>query len=407
MPDAPVDPTQAPGVSTGSWLARELDRLSPRRRSALQWWLEHPEAQLVPVSAIVFGAFVVIYGDGDAPAFRASGVDLWTGAGLDVFANQWLQVGPVYLALLGLATLAVEPWAGVVLTGVLLGALQGAVLVWWAMRLARRTARRTGADPVPAAWAIGLVLAVGECVQIALEWGHPEEIAVALLLAEAALLQVSGRPVRGGALLGLAGATKLWAVIGAPVALLGRRPRTIAVCAAAALGVVAVAYLPFLLHGQVRTFEHVWNFDDQTILGWWGFRTGWSEWSLRAVQAGAAVLVGAAVAWRRPLVPELTVLGAVVARVLLDPFRLQYYLSPALVLIVLWAWTSTTPGARRWRLPVAVLAVVVVQARAVLPPDATWWFGCAMVLAGLVLALISERPAQGPAARDLRSSRAR
>jgi hypothetical protein len=93
--------------------------------------------------------------------------------------------------------------------------------------------------------ALALVLA-GPLTLKALEWGHPEELVGAALCVAALVLASRGRPLAAGVTLGLAIATKQWALLAfLPALFVAPRGRT--TIAAATVGTAAALLLPMLL----------------------------------------------------------------------------------------------------------------------------------------------------------------
>jgi hypothetical protein len=372
------------------WWADQVERLSPRRRALLRWSLAHPEAIVVPASAVIFGVFGVAYGGGDDSAFRHAGEQMIGPGFVDTFRSPWLQIGPLFLLPIGALGRLVEPWAGDRAAGVLIGAIAGAFVVWLAMGTARRAARLHDQPTEAARWVVGAALAVGGAVSLALEWGHPEEPLLGLLIVETGLLVARGRHAWAGAVLGVAAGVKLWGATGIGALVAARRFRGVVAAALTAGIVVALTYLPFVCFGQFGTTQHVWGFDGSTMVGWVAAHSGLSEWAVRAGEGAAVGCAGAAVARRRWSSPTLLALIVVTARLVIDPEPRPYFLSPAIAVALVWAWTSPSRGARRWRLLITVLSPLPVQLRAVLAPDQTWYAGLALVTAVTVGALVAE-----------------
>ena len=372
------------------WWDAEVARLTPRRRTVLDWMLTHPEAIVVPASLLILGVFGVEYGEGDGNRFRLAASQMVGPGFLHVFGDKWLQIGPLYLFPLGVADRLLEPWAGSTVTGMILVAVQGALVVWLGMGTTKRAAVLNGVPDLLPRWVVGAALASGGVLSLALEWGHPEEVALALLIVESGMLVARGRSAAGGAVLGLAFGLKAWAPIGAGVFLLPRRVRPFVVAAATAALVGALVYLPFVTFGEMNTFQYVWHFRDGTLLGWIADRTGASEWLLRVAQGVVAALVGAAVARARWSSPALVALVVVSARLVLEPYPLPYYVCPAVAAALVWAWTSPARSARRWRWVVTVASPLPIQLRAVLDPGVLVHTWLAMVAAVAVFAVVAD-----------------
>lgn len=380
-----------PGVtSAGGALARRLrlewQSASPRQVAAARWLWRHPTALLVPALAALVESRTSI---GDGLAFMKAGSAMWGDGFLHVFANSWLQIGPLYLLAVG----AFYRLFGGLLSGnvieLVLALVESYAVLMLALGLAGRLARRTGRSELVARWGVGLVLVVGQVIAVAAAWGHPEEIVLGLAIVYCAVAMRDGASARVGAVLGLAFGLKQWAVIGAGAVLLGRRPRPVLLAGSSALVIGLAAYAPFALFGEFNTFQHVWHFDHGTLLGWIAARTGLAEWSIRAVQGLVAAAAGAVVAWRRPGAPLLVAMTAIGARVLLDPLQLPYYVSPFLAILALWLWTSRSSGPLWLQISVSVsvaLLVVPFFSQAVYSTMADL-----LIVGTLTWALIAER----------------
>jgi hypothetical protein len=260
------------------------------------------------------------------------------------------------------------------------------------MSLARRLATRRGGHPRRAAWGVGLFVVVTPVLYVtAVSWGHGEELFVALALVEAALLAAGSRPVRAGLVIGAAVAVKVLAVVGAPVVIAAGWRATWRAAAVTA-AVVAVAYGPFLVLGDVQTFTFTWGADQGASTGAIGAVTGLSGWAMRIVQGGLAAAACTLIAWRRPVVPELAVAGALLARAATDPLPLPYYPAAATLLLALWAWTS--PAATAPARTAVVLGSGALCAAMLAPlPDRPVWLWAPVGLGLLVVACRVERAA--------------
>ncbi|GEL97159.1 glycosyltransferase 87 family protein [Cellulomonas terrae] len=381
----------APVSASHRWLRAELDRLDaqhPRvHRAVRALWLR-PVPFVIVLSVLAEGALGAVISGGDAAWFRDAGVDMVGPGFLDVFSQSGLQIGPLYLLALGLATRVLEALGLPVLFT--LAAAQAAGVAWFALWTARRVAQAVGAAVLPVQWALGLTLALGGFLAEGIGNGHPEEILIGLLLANAALVTSSGRHALAGLLVGLATGVKQWGIIGAGILVHGRRLRGTVVGSLVVAGVVAAVYLPFALGGEMNTFDMAWGIPDSsllaTIAGW----TGGSDWTLRLVQGAAAGLVGTAIAWRRRGSPLVAIIGVISTRLLLDPLRLTYYSGPLVAVGVLWMWTSDIPVVRRWRLAVTLCMPAVVLAPYLLPRPTLWHVGDVLLLLVPVACLVVE-----------------
>jgi hypothetical protein len=387
-----VTTISAPGRTgrIAAWTRHELDALTlsrPNLAAALWWLWRRPVAVTASLAAITAASLAAVIPGGDAGLFRDAGTGMMGPHFLDVFSNGDLQIGPLYLTVLGALARLLNLAGSPLLTRTLLAAGQAVLLLWCALALVRRSARRAGVPDIGPRWAVGLLLAIGGFIAEATGNGHPEEILVGLLLAHAALWALEGRGAWAGLALGLAGGLKQWAVFGGGVLLLGRRWRVVLIGVGLALLTVAVLYGPFFAFGTVRTYSFRWGFDDRSVLGRLGAEWGLSDWGMRVIQAATAGAAGACAAWRRRHDPLVPVVVAISVRLLLDPLRLTYYSGPLVVVLAVWAWTSATPRVVRWRLPLTLLAPVTVIAPYLMPRNATWTAGTVLLLATLVAVL--------------------
>jgi hypothetical protein len=155
------------------------------------------------------------------------------------YGGSLLLRAPLVLAADGLGGGTQALWTAMAVPAVLASVVLAVVL--WRL-LAARGRRR-------AAWLALAIVALNPVAALAVEIGHPEEVAGAVLCAGAALLAVRGRAVAAGILLGLAGANKPWAVVAAlPVLLALPRAHLRAVMVT---GVTCAAVLaPLVLAGS-------------------------------------------------------------------------------------------------------------------------------------------------------------
>lgn len=331
-----------------------LARRAPRVARVVRHLRRSPLAVLLPVAVVTSARLVDATRPADTVGFLRAGRTLLTPDGWDVFADPWLQVGPVLLLAMGL-------WAAVAdVVGtspyLVVGAVHGGIVLWLGDAVTRRWVP-PGRDPTSARWAVGLTLVAGGVMERSFLPGHEEDLVIALLLAAAAAGAASRRPVRVGLLLALGFGLKAWAVLGGGLVLHGRRWSRALVGAGVAAGVVVAMYLPFLVRGDVNTLDYSWGIaHGASLFGELGRLAGLSDWGLRAVQAGVAGIAGAATALRRHGSALAVVVVAVGVRLLLEPHQLWYYPSPFLLLTVLWVWTS--PAVRRTGVRVATVLAV-------------------------------------------------
>ena len=378
-----------------TWLDDEMARLrreqpvTARRLASLG---RRPETVLVPVTGLISGGLGAVIPAGDAAWFRTAGAGMVGRHIFDVFTSSGLQIGPVYLLLLGLASKALDLLGSAAATRTALFAVQGALVVWLAMWTTRRAGRLSGHEALAGRWAVGAALGLGGFIAEGVANGHPEEILLAILLANAALSASSSRPRRAGALLALAVGLKQWATVGVGVLLLGRRRGSATQGAVVTAGLVLATYVPFFMFGTVRTFDFSWGIPATSLLGLIGHPWHATDWQLRLVQGAIAAIAGAVAAWRRPHLPMLPVVCAIAARLLLDPLRLSYYSGPLVAVLGIWAWSSPAHGVLRYRVPLTLLSPVVVLAPYLLPARLLWYCGTVLLIGILGGAALLGRP---------------
>jgi Glycosyltransferase family 87 len=307
------------------------------------------------------------YGWGAGPA-----IDALVGGDLDHFAGTQPTMGPLSLLLRApLAAISADQ-----LTDYRLGAVPCLLAAAALAIVLAEAALRRGATMLVAGVTVVLVVA-NPMVLEALHDGHPEEVLVAAMAVGAVLAAASGRASWAGVLLGLALATKQWALLAVPAVLLAAPAGRLRIGALAAAA-CAAAYLPLLV-ADPHAFGAV---ADRATTGFPWTRTG-TVWGLvlpagHAVDLGAGevtratplapdwlraiahpLVIGVAaaaalVAWRRPDGPRgtdvlLLLAFTMLARAALDPWIHGYYHVPFLLALVAWE------ALRRDGLPVASL----------------------------------------------------
>ncbi|WP_426592041.1 hypothetical protein ACPPVS_09570 [Cellulomonas sp. McL0617] len=383
----------------------ELESTNPRLAKVLRWTWARPMPVLIGIGLVVGVLGGLGRTDGDQVLFRAAGVGMLGPGFLDVFANSWLQIGPVYLLLLGVFTVIVRllqlPDAAV---GVAAAAAHGALVAWLTVSAARRAASATGAWARRAEWVVGLSIVVGGFLYTSQTADHPEELLVGLLVVHAAVSAGRSRLVQAALLLVLATGVKQWAPTTGGILLAGRRVRD-SLVAITVLGVgIAVLYLPFKLWGDMNTFSLQWPFPDHTWLDRVPGMPGSSDWTQRVVQGLAAGIAGVGVAWRRHGSVLVAVIASVAVRLLLDPLRLSYYWVALAAAMLVWLWSSRSPGVARTRWWFTLLLPCLTFAPLV--ADTWWWHLETLVAVGLPLyCLAVERSDRRTAAASVPGER--
>jgi hypothetical protein len=212
----------------------------------------------------------------------------------------------------------------------------------------------------------------------AVRYGHPEEALGGALCVAAVLFGTRRRPGAAGVALGLALATKQWALLAAAPVLLATVPYARARVAVVAALTAAVFYVPFIAqdpHAFMKatsvearvvpaaTPQTVWlwaSHERQVRLEGYPVLTyhataKWIPPASHALIVAIGVLVGLAL-WRRPMsaAQPLAVLAFLfLLRCVLDPVDMDYFHLPFLLALLAW---EVTAGRLVHALPVATLA---------------------------------------------------
>lgn len=217
--------------------------------------------------------------------------------------------------------------------------------------------------PAAAVLLVSLLAVVNPGTFRALHWGHPEELLTAALCVGAIIAATRGRGLLAGVLLGLAVATKQWAVIAViPTLLAAPRQRLRLGLVAGALA-VAIALPALLLQPQAVVGTHTAIVQAQPVADpanvWWPFSTPRTAAERNAGAPGFAakiptwigtvshpliVLLGIPLGWlfwrRRGHFAAHDVLGLfallMLLRCLLDPWNNDYYHAPMLLSLLAW-----------------------------------------------------------------------
>jgi hypothetical protein len=355
---------------------------------------------------------------GDATRFAAAGAAILSGDLSSVYADTWMQGGPLELlgSLAWLPLASQHPDIGTgfdfsgypVLTDLTTG-LALALCVLGCVTLARRgTGLRRSVWPALAALAAAAVTRLPAQTLLS---GHLAQPMVALGWVGAAVLAFRGRAVAAALALGLCSAWEPWALLAVPVLLLDPRldlrrvrhgPRGPLLARGAVVGVVFVVatvapYLPFAATGHFALFEHRWPFITDSIVGHLMHRGSSVTWPWRLAQGGftiaAGTLVVQALRARRDVV-WLAPFAIQVARLLLDPLQLSYYWIPLLVLSVVGVGMLPPTAGRRWvGIVVALLVLPQLQSldERTWAPSSTASVGLLATAAVLVLAVVQAR----------------
>jgi hypothetical protein len=282
-----------------------------RRLGLLAW--------IAPLVAAAVAAALGTRDPADLPYFAHAARTLFSAEWADTFADPALQVGPVFLALVGL----VDRIGGLDLLAYVIQLGVTALLVVTMGRLLRDRRYRLAAQGLTGVAAVALGM-----TQDAYAYGHPAQMVVPLLWLLAGLDAREDRAGRAGALIGLSAGFELWGVLGAPILVLAPAVRG-AVRGFAIQSVVILAlYLPFVFAGEFRMFELGWKVEEWTLVRFLIPAGDDFPWTLRLVQGGLALAFGAALALalrRSPRAVWAVPLGIVGVRVLLDPALYSWY----------------------------------------------------------------------------------
>jgi hypothetical protein len=244
------------------------------------------------------------------------------------------------------------------------------------LTLARMLAER-GQSPAVQGLVAGLAV-INPLTFQALHWGHPEELLAGALCVGAVLAAMRGRGLTAAVLLGLALATKQWALLTVLPVLLAapRRHLTIAFVAA---GIAAALTLPMML-GDPGQFGSVarsaagqdalgtsttpwnvwWPFADKVLVAPFGLRWMAPSWVATVSHPGivAVALPLSFLLWRRPdrRPDDALLLLALLflLRCLLDNWNNDYYHAPLLLSLLAWE-TVRRPGVPYLTMAVAIL----------------------------------------------------
>jgi len=355
---------------------------------------------------------------GDATRFAAAGAAILDGDLSSVYADTWMQGGPLELlgSLVWLPLASQHPDIGTgfdfggypvptdLATGVVL-----ALCVLGCVVLARRgTGLRGTVWPALAALAVAAVTRLPAQTLLS---GHLAQPMVAFGWVGAAVLALRGRALAAALALGLCSAWEPWALLAAPVLLLDPRldlrqlrqgPRSPLLARGALVAAVFAAatvapYLPFVATGHFALFEHRWPFITDSMVGHLMHRGTAVTWPWRLAQGAFTIAVGTLVVQalrsRRDVV-WLAPFAIQVARLLLDPLQLSYYWIPLLVLSVVGVgMLSSSAGRRGVGIVVALLVLPQLQSldERTWAPSSAASAGLLATAAVLVLAVVQAR----------------
>jgi uncharacterized membrane protein len=242
----------------------------------------------------------------------------------------------------------------------------------------------------------------------AVELGHPEEVLCAALSVLAVVAAMRGRFAGAAVLLGLALATKQWAVIALPpTALAVGRPYRWRV-AAGAIGLATLLTLPQVLadpSGFASVSQHAATSTNDTFVQSWWYLIGHTLPGWLARSTHPAIVLAAfsltVIAYRRGIraedaLPLLVLLFLI--RCVFDPVDNYYYHLP--LLMALLAWDVQL----RRRLPYATLAatvsLIVTNSFIAGTPASAFYFAWTAALAVVLVVVLRRATSAGASSRS-------
>ena len=217
--------------------------------------------------------------------------------------------------------------------------------------------------PVAAALLVAVLAMVNPGILRALHWGHPEEFLAGALCVGAVIAASRSRSLLAGLLLGLAIATKQWAVIAIIPTLLAATEHRFRLTALAGAIAIAIALPAMLLKPQAVIATHTAVANAQPVVApanvWWPFSSPRTAQERKAGAPGFAaeiptwlgmithpliVLLGIPLGWlfwrRRQTFGPSDALGLLallmLLRCVLDPWNIDYYHAPFLLALLAW-----------------------------------------------------------------------
>lgn len=374
------------------------DLLSTRERSP---WSRFLWLAVAGWSSGCFAAYVV-HGGTSWHYFQQgqqalADLDDHTSGGLHLYAAlPFLQIGPATFV----ATMLTAPFGPrALLVAQLFGMAAGAAILWLVRDLAART--RPDLDPadLDRRTLLAAMFFVPVWAYLAVSVTHLDDVLALLFAVSGLRAVVLGRQLLAGVLLALAVDAKPWALPFACLLLLlptGRRRRHAALAYA---GVVATAWVPFLL-GDLGTVDALrftipnTPFSALRVLGVHAPRTpSWDRPAQLAVGIAVSLVALARRRW------ALAILGVIVARVALDPGTNHYYAAGVLVGAVLWDVAGS--GLRLpWWSGAAFAGLFLLRAFP-LPPYANGVVTLAFFAGVCILAALPRRTVAIPAGSNL------
>jgi hypothetical protein len=291
-----------------------------------------------------------VYFRAAARSVLADGVPPLPGGPLHLYA-EWpkLQVGPPAVAVM-LPTLAVPPSAAR-LTATAAMVLVGLLSLW----LICSSARRMGLSPQRSTVLLTGLLLIPPWVTLSVSYMHVDDVLALGCLCLAVRLLADQHAVFPGVLLGIAAATKPWAVVFWPLLWLlprRRRPPAVLVCVVVAAG----CWAPFLIADPLTgpAISHVAAVvHGDSTLRLLHLAERWTPQWLRPVQFLMGTAIAAAVVWRGRW--AAAPLAGVAVRLVTDGATYPYYGTAAVLTAAIWDLLAPR------KLPLATAVAVVIE----------------------------------------------
>jgi hypothetical protein len=276
-----------------------------------------------------------------------------TAGGLHLYANYpILQIGPP--ALLAARLLSLLPHDGTYAATVVIQGL-GVLSILCVDRVHSILRPRDWFEPWSLLIAGSFLLG---CWAAIANFGHLDDAMTLTLVLAAAWALASARAGSAGLLLGLAAATKPWAVALIPLALALPNLRTRITCALVAVTTLGVFWLPFVLadRGTLRLGQLPLEVHGDSAATALGIAHLWSGQTTRLVQilVGVSLTVLAVLARRWMMAPLL----AFSFRLLVDPMSYPYYGASLVAAAMLVDFGGNGGRVPKWTIATAALCLV-------------------------------------------------
>ena len=308
------------------------------------------------LATVTVAAGVVAGGRGDWNHFVTAGTSLVGTDGLHFFVRHGdVQTGPLSLLLAWF--LSFTPYNGFLLCTVVSGML--GLIAIRCLESARNTARDADRIGTELTTLVGGIVVVFWWAKLG-GYGHLDDALVLAGAAAAALLARRDRQLLAAVLIGLAIATKPWAVIFVPLTYGSSGMRRVRILPAlTALAIGASFWLPFVLAAPstLNSLRPTVNIAADSVIHLFGFSTNDMPAWLRASQLGGAFAVAALVMWRGRV--GGVIVAAIAVRLATDPGTWSYYTAGFMLGALAWDLLET-----RRVLP----AMTLLSTIALLPP---------------------------------------